>query len=560
MALKSKYGSLRRIILGSMILVPLIPFVAVLSIGYYHFTRSLETNTFSSMVRIVEDHRQMIDSFLEERRANLEFILQSYTFEQLTDPQNLEHIFKRLQTASNAFVDLGVFDHRGVHVAYQGPFKLTGKDYRETDWFREVIKKGSYMSDVFLGFRRIPHFIIALSRTDQGRSWVLRATIDTYIFNHLVEKVRIGTTGEAYILNEQGGFQTERRSGGNLMDQDPRSHLYPAYHKGIKAFIAEDERGDAHVYATTWLRVKNWRLVVRQQKSDALKALRSASYLIMFITLIGGGMIIGVAFYLTDRIVKRMERLDVEKDQLGEQLIRATRLVELGEMAAGFAHEINNPLQIIKNEQALVDAILSDLKESGVLEPSESLEELEDSMKQINLQIDRCAKITRAILKFGRRTEPESRDVDLRSFVPEVTAMVEKKAGVEGIALRKNIAEDLPPVHGDPGQLQQVLLNLLNNAMDAIGIQRGARGGEILVEAGSENGRVKISVKDNGCGISPENMMKIFSPFFTTKPVGKGTGLGLSVCYGIIDKMGGTMDVQSEEGVGTTFTIEFQAV
>jgi two-component system NtrC family sensor kinase len=233
----------------------------------------------------------------------------------------------------------------------------------------------------------------------------------------------------------------------------------------------------------------------------------------------------------------------------------------LGEMAAGFAHEINNPLQIMKSEQTLMDTILSDLKEKGELKESEDLAELEDSMDQIKLQIDRCAKITQAILKFGRQGEPISRDVDLSIFIPEVAAMVDKRATVHGIALKEEIAEGVPSVHGDPGQLQQVLLNLLNNAIDAIIDAHGSKGGELVIQARpDENGKVVISVTDNGAGISPENLKKVFTPFFTTKPVGKGTGLGLSVCYGIVDSMGGVMEVSSQKGVGTTFTVRLPAV
>lgn len=248
--------------------------------------------------------------------------------------------------------------------------------------------------------------------------------------------------------------------------------------------------------------------------------------------------------------------MDAEKEQLSQQLIGASRLAELGEMSTGFAHEINNPLQIIKSEQSLIEINLSELKETGQLKKSESLDEIEDSMEQIKLQISRCSKITQQILKFGRQSEPEKNDVDLRSFIPEITDMVAKKASVHGITVKQNVAEDTAPVNGDTSQLQQVLLNLFNNAMDAIIDQHGTSGGELSIEAGpKENGNVEIKVTDNGSGISPENLSKIFSPFFTTKPVGKGTGLGLSVCYGIIDKMGGTMTATSEKGIGTTFII-----
>lgn len=557
---QNPYKAMRRLILACMILVPVIPFIFILGIGHYYFTTSLETSTISSIERIVEDHRQMIDSFLRERKANLEFVLRSYSFESLTDPGNLHNVLDRLQKQSNAFLDLGIFNEEGLHVAYQGPYKLAGINYSKQEWFKEVLKKGYYISDIFLGFRRSPHFIIALRKEDGGVKWMIRATIDTYMFNDLVKKVRIGKTGEAYILNEKGIFQTERRSGGNIMDSELDNINYYPLQEGMATFIRKDVKGIEYLSAATWLKEKKWLLVVRQEKSDAFRALHSATYLIVLITIVGGTAIIGVAFYLTNRIVRRMEQMDVQKEELSDQLIRASRLAELGEMAAGFAHEINNPLQIMKSEQALIETILGDLKEEGKLKESEDLSELEDSVNQIKLQTDRCAEITQAILKFGSKGDPVSKDVDLQNFIPAVTQMVAKKASVHGITLKQEISSDTPPIHGDPSQLQQVLINLLNNAIDATVSKHGSEGGEIIIEARPEdNGKVMISVRDNGCGISPENLEKVFSPFFTTKPVGKGTGLGLSVCYGIIENMGGVMGVSSEMGIGTTFTIHLSA-
>jgi len=557
---ETRYATLRKLILATMILVPAIPFYIVMGIGYYYFTQSIENSTVASMKRIVEDHRQMIETFLAERKSDLKMIAESYTFDELADPVSLYKVFNVLQNKSTAFVDLGVFNQEGIHVTYQGPYKLIGKDYAEEAWFKEVMKQGYYTSDIFLGYRRVPHFIVAITREEPGRTWVLRATIDTQVFTHLVERVRIGKTGEAYILNEKGILQTQRRSGGALMDQDEDNVAGPARHEGIETFLKTNRRGEEFLYATTWLENNKWLLVVRREEADAFRDVRSATLLIVIINAAVGLGIIAAAFYLTNYIVRRMEAIDTEKEQLGQQLVRASRLAELGEMAAGFAHEINNPLQIMTSEQALVDTIFSDMMQKGDLKESQDLADLKDSMAQIKLQIERCAKITQAILKFGRQSEPVSKDIELATFVPEVTAMIVKKASVNGIAVREEIAEHTPVVRGDPSMLQQVLLNLYNNAMDAILERRGTEGGELVVASGPDaSGKVRISVKDNGMGISPENLKKVFSPFFTTKPVGKGTGLGLSVCYGIVDSMGGTMEVASERGVGTTFTIRLPA-
>jgi len=539
-----------------MILVPLVPFFMVLAIGYYYFTTSLESSTITRMKRIVEDHGQMIESFLAERKADLDLIIHSNRYEDLIRPGKLAEIFEHLQKNANAFVDLGVFNQDGIHVAYYGAFKLTGKVYKEADWFQKVLKQGYYISDIFLGYRQIPHFIIAVAEEAEGKKWVIRATIDSFMFNSLVKRVRIGKTGEAYILNSEGVLQTERRSGGNLMTKPPDNIQYPGAGSGITSFINSDAKGEKYLFTTIWLKEKKWLLVVRQEKADVFQALRSATYLIILIMILGGAGIIAVAFLVCNRVVRRLQEVDLEKEQLGQQLIRAGRFAELGEMAAGFAHEINNPLQIIKNEQSLIEMNLADLKENGQLTPSESLEEVEDSLDQIKLQISRCAHITQGILKFGRQTEYVLKDIDLRYFVPEVTALVEKKAAVQGIQLKQTLSEDTPLIHGDPSQLQQVLLNLFNNAIDAVVEHHGVHGGEIVIESGREdNHKVKIMVKDNGCGINPQNLNKIFTPFFTTKPVGKGTGLGLSVCYGIIDNLGGIINVSSERGHGTTFTI-----
>ncbi len=545
----------------NMILVPLIPFVLTLGVGYYYFTTSIETSTIASMTRIVQDHRQMIESFLRERKGDLELIADSYTFDELSNQERLKQVFEDLQKVSDAFVDLGIFKETGLHVAYYGPYRLTGRNYSESEWFKEVIKKGYYISDIFLGYRRVPHFIIAIVRGKNNEKWVIRATIDTYMFNDLVEKVRIGKTGEAYILNIRGILQTSRRSGGNLMDQDDDYGIeYPSSKGATKTFIAQSRKGEKYLYATTWLKGMDWLLVVRQEKGDAFAALHSAAYLIVLISIIGGGTIVGIAFYMSARIARRMEETDTDRERLNVQLIRASRLAELGQMAAGFAHEINNPLQIINNEKSLIEASLLELKEKGQLKESESILELEGCLKQIGTQVRRCAEITGAILKFGRKEDSVSKDIDLKYFIPEVTSMVANKAAVNGIVVQERISEDTPLIHCDPAQLQQVLLNLYNNAIDAIVERHGAGGGELFIEAGKgEEGKVEISVKDNGSGISPENLDKIFSPFFTTKPAGKGTGLGLSVCYGIITNMDGEMTVSSEKGLGTTFLIHLPA-
>lgn len=554
------YATIRRIIFWTMILVPAVPFFLTIGIGYHYFTSSLETDTMATMYRVVRDHRRMIDSFLAERKADLEFVLASYSFEELSDAQKLHDVFLRMQKHFSAFVDVGLFNEEGIHLSYFGPYPLTGRDYGKEEWFRQVLKEGTYISDVFLGFRQSPHFVIAVKRHDQTKGWILRATIDTHVFDDIVRSVHIGRTGEAYLVNSEGHLQTVRRFGATLMGKKPDPVEHPTSDGETRISIRKDESGQDCLYATTWLANKQWLLVVRQQKADAFKALRSASYAILLISVIGGCLILVVAFYLTGWIVRRMARTDKEREQLSGQLIRAARLAELGEMAAGFAHEINNPLQIMKSEHTLMETILTGFKHGAQLKESDDLMELEDSMNQIKLQIDRCARITQAILKFGRHSESAPQEIELSAFIPEVLGMIEKRAGTYGIKLEQDTLPHTPAIHADPSQLQQVLINLLNNAIDAIVERHGSEGGELAVQARpSQNTQVAITVTDNGVGISDENLKRVFAPFFTTKPIGKGTGLGLSVCYALVNGMGGTMEVKTQKGIGTTFTLNLPA-
>ncbi|KPA18142.1 integral membrane sensor signal transduction histidine kinase [Candidatus Magnetomorum sp. HK-1] len=549
------YKAVKRVILIFMIIIPSIPFILVVSSFYFSFTNSIQVNAVSNMKRIVEDHGNMIQFFLNERKANLEFVLNSFSFDEMIQSSLLKTIFENLQKESQSFIDIGVINESGVHLAYHGPYRLTGKNYEKEEWFKKVIKEGVFVSDIFLGFRRIPHFIIAIVRKDKDKTWILRATIDSYLFNNLVKSVRIGKTGESYILNAKGVFQTDRRSGGSLMEVEPCFVHPPENSQSINTFLSSDFSGVSYLYATTWLKEKEWLLVVRQEKNDAFKELRKVVYFSILIVFFCGAIIIISAFYISDRIVKKLKKTEFEKGHLKEQLIWASRLSEIGEMATGFAHEINNPLQVIKGEQTLSQMLLIEMKEKGQIIDLKGLEEIFDSLNQIGVQITRCSQITQSILNFGRQGNSMPCALDLTKYLPEVIHMIESKAKVSDIEINQDISSDIHLIKGNPGELQQVFLNLFNNAIDAIITMRPDGGGQLLIMAENSGKFVQIKVTDNGCGISDENKEKIFSPFFTTKPVGKGTGLGLSVCYGIINSMGGKMSVESDIAKGTTFTI-----
>jgi len=549
---RQRFRHIRRMILVRVLLLPFLVVMVVFGTVAYYFGTNLKSRVGSELARIASDHGRLIEQFLAERTANLNFAAASHSLEELRGDGRLSAVLRDLQGSSPAFFDLGVFDEQGNHVAYVGPYDLTGKNYAESAWFRSVREKGVYVSDVFLGYRKLPHFVISVKR-EYGTSppWYLRAAIDTYFFNDLVESVRVGKTGEAYLINASGMFQTRRRSGGSLMEVDPDRAPYRSQDGGIVSFVAKDGSGTRYVNATARLRPTGWLLVVRQEAREAYAPLYRVWVIGISIILAGGGVVVLMAFLLASSQARQLVLSAREKRQLGNQLIMAGKFAELGEMSVGIAHEINNPLQVMKAEQTLMGDILSELEADGS-ENKENLAMIRDSVGQLGIQIDRCKQITQGLLSFSRKNDAVQKTIDLASFIPEVIRMVEQKARVANVRICFEPDTYIPELFSDPSQLQQVLLNLLNNALYAL---KDREEGEIRITAGCEEGSVKISVADNGCGIDPEFIDRIFLPFFTTKPVGKGTGLGLSTIYGIVERLGGQILVSSEKDAGAVFTL-----
>jgi PAS domain S-box-containing protein len=250
-----------------------------------------------------------------------------------------------------------------------------------------------------------------------------------------------------------------------------------------------------------------------------------------------GGGIEGVVLHLeniTDRV------------KLEQSVQESEKLAAIGTLAAGVAHEINNPIGIMTSR---IELMLEEAQEAGL--PASAREDL--AVLQRNAH--RVGRITHALTSFARRGPAVKRPTDLNAVAEETLLLFEKHAMKSGIVVRRRLAPGLPPVEADPNELQQVLLNLLNNARDALGHQ-----GEIRVEtapAVGEPGWVRMSVSDTGPGIPPEIRERIFLPFFTTKT--GGTGLGLAISYRIVRDHQGQLEVTSEPGAGTTFTIRLPA-
>lgn len=231
---------------------------------------------------------------------------------------------------------------------------------------------------------------------------------------------------------------------------------------------------------------------------------------------------------------------------------RAEKLAAVGRLASGVVHEINNPLATIS---ACAEALESRLKE-GAFAGSAALEDLREYLGLIRSEAFRCKSITTGLLDFSRTRALRHRPVNIAEVIASAARLVAHQQRGDRIKIQLKTDDALALVSGDAGQLQQAVIALATNAIDAM-----PEGGTLTISAGNhDHDEVRIEVTDTGVGISVENLPKIFEPFFTTKEVGHGTGLGLAVCYGILTEHGGGLDVQSTVGAGTTFTITLPAI
>jgi len=545
----------KRMIFLGIVFVPLVPYLMALAIAYSFFINSLATSSHSTMQRIVQNQATLIEQYLSARKADLSFILQNFTVEELAKPGVLKQMFTSLQGDGSTFVDLGLIDVNGRHLAYYGPHKLMDKNYSKADWYLETRKYGDFVSDVFLGFRGVPHFVVAVA-IDKKQGAILRATIDSDAFSKVVESVRVGETGEAFLLNRKGQFQTRHQGKWDLLDTAPQfeHYLRPVY--GVQTFIQENSGGEQYLAAITTINKGQWTLVAQQEIKDAYRDVYIAGIYIISVSVIGGIITLSLAFYSSNRIGNTLMEKEGEKEHLRDRLYRSVRLAELGEMTASFAHEINNPLQIMKSELTMLDIVLGDAEESGEPLGGSVKTEVHDSLDQMKLQIDRCSQITSSILRFGRKEPAAATRIDLNDLVRDIGNMVAKKAETRGIDFSRLVKLGTPRILGDSSKLQQIFVNLLNNAIYAIVERHGNNGGklEFTAESGGP-GWALIKIRDNGTGIPKEVLSNIYTPFFTTKPPEKGTGLGLSVCYGLVESMGGTIEVTTRDNEGTVFSV-----
>jgi two-component system, NtrC family, sensor kinase len=524
--------------------VAVVPLVAITAVDYQVTQKSIESEIALRTSRLVSNTRRAVSFFLEERRAALDFIVRDNTFADLNDPERLETILRNLKSAFGGFTDLGVIDPLGYQRLYVGPYRLEGVDYSEQAWYREVLERGVHISDVFLGFRQVPHLIIAVKHdVGSGAHFVLRATLDTERFNHLISYPEVAGGGDAFLINREGKLQTPSLSHGNVLDT--LSLPVPAVSHSTELIEEQDFQGNLNVVGYAYIENTPFMLMIVKNKEELMKPWsKTRLYLMGFlagsITIILV-VILGVASFLVNKIYLA----DQKRITMLHQVEYSNKMATIGRLAAGVAHEINNPLAVINEKAGLIKDLFS-MKPDGAKD-----EKLLSTVNAIISSVERCAKITRRLLSFMRNTGVIIEGINLAETIQEVLVFLGKEAEYRSFHISVHMDEDVPQITSDRGRLQEIFLNVINNSFAAM--QDGGHLQVTVKRAKADS--VAVTITDDGCGIPKADLERVFEPFFSTRTGKGGTGLGLSITSGLVQELGGHIRVESEVGKGTSFTI-----
>jgi signal transduction histidine kinase len=539
----SRYQRMWRNTVLAVSAVCLLPLLTITGINYFMYRQSFRHEITQPIERISAITKRYFESFLEERIAAAQYIVSREQTSDLFESDVLNGILDRMRDSFGGIVDIGVVDNNGIMQAYAGPYDLNGKSDRDQDWFNKAVLRDVYVSDVFMGHRNLPHFIIAVSRTEShGRPLIIRSTIDT---DRIIRQIRdAGPTSDydSFLINRSGLLQTPSRLYGEALDPFPGE--VPPFGNSIAMVDEVEIEGRAYFMGSAAIEGSPFIFVILVGQKKLMSGWLVYQREMLGFLVLSVVAILLIIMGITTGWVQRLKESDLQREATIHNVEHTNRMASIGRLAAGVAHEINNPLAIINEKAGLISDILGSSTE---IPPKEKLLQQTGMILQ---SVARCSDITHRLLGFARHMDTAHEPIAVDGLIREVLGFLEKEASFRDIHIEMNVSESLPTLYGDKGQLQQLFLNLINNAFDAM-----EKGGSLQINVGElKPDKVSVAIVDDGIGIAKDDLENIFEPFFTTRKA-QGTGLGLSISYGIVQKLHGTIDVQSEVGKGTSFTI-----
>ena len=523
--------------------VALTPLIIMTVVNYHQDKESYRIESRFAVAQILSNTKRSIEFLIEERRSALALIVSEKTYNSLSTNDGLMSVLRNLKRSFGGFIDLGLIDMDGTQREYAGPYALKGKNYKDQSWFHEVGLRGIYVSDMFMGYRNFPHFVIAVKHEKESDEYyVLRATIDMELLNQHIYSLDLDRSTDAFIINHKGVLQTTSMFNGEALEK--RDFKIPAYSRNREIIEEVTVNGKRNIFGYAYIESSPFILVANKILDNPLRTWISHQYELLLFLVISVIAIMIFGFSRSTYMVNRLRKSDQQRAKVFHNIEYTNKMATIGRMAASVAHEINNPLAIINEKAGLLKDMANFLPDYPKKEKTISI------VDSILNSVVRCSNVTHRLLGFAKRMDIRKELIDLELLMKEVVGFLGKEALHRSIEINFDIPPNLPNIESDRGQLQQIFLNLINNAFAAVD-----EGGKISISiAERKDNEMTIAISDNGSGIPEENLKNIFEPFFSTK--GEfGTGLGLSITQDIVTKLGGRIDVESEVGKGTRFII-----
>ncbi len=541
--LKERYKQFRISLFIAITIIALIPSTLLAIFGYFQYLNLAQKQTTTHIqwhLKYVKDAFENHIKVLSSQLSSATDRLALHNFEQqpITDA-----IQQHMSNEVNNLIKIEFVDEQNHPLISSLPASALPKSDLPY-LIQQASTKGYALSDMQINDQKVPYFTFIIRPTpeESERNLFLVAYFNGLSLENLIQQTNASAMEDVFIINTDNVLQTTSIFFGKSQQHFP----FTTSKDKINITTTRKSWGMGDIfYATTPLSGTPWILVLVKdgpvQKKDWL-TFQLTLVLIFLACAMGSFFII---HQLVNLLTIRIRESDTKRMALLNEVGHTNRLATIGKLAAGVAHEINNPLAVIDQKTGLIEDLLE------FTEDFTNKEKLHTSLQGIHSSVDRCKIITHRLLGFARKMDTDKERININTIVEEVMGFLEKEALYSHIFFEMQLAEDLPEIWSDKGQLQQIFLNIISNSMDAI-----SQSGVITIQTSLKaKDKILVEINDNGPGIKPHVMEHIFDPFFTTKETGKGTGLGLSITYGLVKKLGGDIKVHSIVKEGVTFYI-----
>jgi|GEM_PF-301676 len=517
----------------AIVLVSIAPVLTISGYLLMFYQKIFLEQTTKDLLSLATSYQEKIDLYLTTKKEVLKTLVELYPQTYWLNHQNLEKIYQRFNQEQN-LLGIEIFDQKGQKLAFTSGYQF--HEFSKENWTEKVLKDGWYVSELFIQEPKKAYFFIAI--VVPSKSWILICWFDgSYLFKTL-DTLSSEFRGQAYLINLKGQPQ-----GLNLKEEKELVYLAPFLKQQQKTL-----KQNSFLYVSAKLQNADWLLICKSDLSLILSSFYQArGVTFIFIALISV-VIGGIGVVIITYLINKLEVVESQRLEIATRMLETEKMALVGRLASNVAHEINNPLQIIDEEAGWIEDLL---KEEDPLKVK-YYGEYQEAVGKIKKHIKRAKTITHKLLSFARSRIEDKGEVDINQLIEETTSFLKNTAERRRIVIRKFFDPQIPKIITSFTLLQQAFLNILNNAVDAIG-EEGII--TITTKLDEANKVVVIEIADSGPGIPEELLSKIFEPFFSTKKGGRNVGLGLSITYSFIKRLGGDIYVRNGKKGGAIFTI-----